>query len=628
MVEFHYENEMVDWLKESPDRASKYAIKYYKGLATHDTDEVKSMFTATEFSNNLWTYEMDDNAPKLFDVYFGPEPALRKEALSHPVQHLSTEECLTLRRERKIPIGPVQLKIDTHSYKLSAVERQLPGIVDGQNPARRKILMGAIKRFAGEASTKSLKVFQLGGYVASEVFYHHGDSSLNGSITYMAQSHVGARKFPYLIGVGQFGSRHGDEAGSARYIEVKISPILKAALPYSDLWFLSYVFEEGARAEPHYFIPVVPMSVLESYNIVSEGWNHMGYGRDVKSVLDVVEAYINGDAELHRVANNIHLGVTNEVRADIATLAKKWQLPVCSRNFIGDIREYKGEQYSFGKYRWEEKTRKVFISELPIGVNTMKYIETLSKPGKNNRPNPRDEYIESVENRSGIDNINIEIVIKPGALVTILEKFGDEVVDPLEDMLMLRTSLRPHLNYYSTYGSVLEFNNCYLSAILYWAPMRKDLYVARITRELIITQLRLMEEEQIIRYIGMSAELHLASVENDDAAAQILADRKFIPLYRAVIHRPEYISNDELYATATGSKATFDYILDLRERDLVQTAVSRRLANIEKLTIAKNYAAAQLAAKPVSCADIWREEIAEFINVMNRGISTNWKFKN
>lgn len=627
-VEFYYEEELIRWINENPSRTGEYRIKYYKGLATHDEDEVKRMFTVDAFKQSIYTYTMDDTAKRLFEVYFGIDPALRKKALISPVMHLSYDETHNLHKLRQIPVGRVQLDVDTKSYKNDAIKRQIAGGPDGQNSARRKILMGAMLRYSGESASKELKIFQLGGYVADKCFYHHGDASLNGTIVYLAQAYAGARKYPWLIGVGQFGSRHGDKAGSARYISVKLSPLVKVAFPPADRWHLQYVFEDGERAEPKYFIPVVPMAALESYKIVSEGWNHDSHGRDHDDVLSIVNAYILGDPGLTDAANRLAIeGPSISVMSDIEKLSTIWPLRASTRGFDGEVRSYRNEDYSFGLYVWNPEKRTVTITELPMGLSTAKYLETLVKPGRC-KSNPRDEFIESVNDRSSSDKVELEIILHADAFDKISENFGDAFIDPIEDAFMLRSSLRPHLNYYSADGAVLEFGECYLAAILYWAPLRRDLYNTRLTRDSIILELRLLEENAILRYITIASELELAKVENVEAASDILQSHGFPVLDTALIHRPEYTPNENLYQLATsGLNANYDYILDLKERDLVKKAAELRQKRVTLLNSDLGKVKDQLAEKPIAGASVWRAEIAEFNKVVSQGIATGWKFK-
>ena len=627
-LEFYYEEELTRWLVATPDWAAAYnPPKYYKGLATHDEDEIPRMFSPEAFRRSIYTYTMDDAAKKLFEVYFGATPALRKEVLVTPVAHLTYEEALELHRRRQIPVGRVQLDVDTKAYKNDAIKRQIPGAVDGLNPARRKILMGAMMRFGSEGAAKELKVFQLGGYVADKCFYHHGDASLNGTIVHLAQVFAGARRFPYLIGVGQFGSRHGDEAGSARYISVKLSPLTKAAFPPADRWHLPYVYEDGERAEPQYFVPVAPMAVLESYKIVSEGWNHDSHGRDLEATLAVVEDYIRGDPELHAAADRLRAEPAAAL-PEIARLAKLRQLPASTAGYDGEVRYYKGEAYSFGQYAWDEAARTVTVTELPMRVTTAKYLETLLKPGRGGKENPRAGFIEDIEDRSSSTKVELAIRLREGAFEQIAAGFGDASIDPVEDALMLRASLRPHLNYYSAQGGVLEFGECYLAAVLYWAPLRRALYETRLTREKIVTELRILEETEVLRYIGIAAELDLAHVRDDEVAAATLRGRGFPPLDRGLLHRPEHTPNAELAALVTGGPgADYDYLLNLRERDLVQAAAAKRQKALDGLRADLVRVSAQLAERPVAGASVWLDELAEFRRVVARGVSTGWKFK-
>jgi DNA gyrase/topoisomerase IV subunit B len=628
-VEFFYESELDVWLAEDPARIKEHNIKYFKGLAGHDEDEVARMFTAKAFAASIYTYTLDADTKRLFEVYFGAEAALRKEVLVTPVVPLAAAEAADLRRRREIPVGRVQLSVDTKLYKNDAIKRQISGGVDGLNPARRKILMAAAMRFKSEGLGKEVKIFQLGGFTADKLFYHHGDASLSATIIYLAQAFPGARKYPYLIGVGQFGNRHGDRAGSARYIAVKLSPLMRAAFPPADRWHLKYVFEDGERAEPQYFVPVAPMAALESYKIVSEGWNHDSHGRDFDTVLAVVDAYIRGDAALVTLAERLHAeGPTPAVVAALELAAAEWPLPASTRDFSGEVRGYRGHAHSFGAYAWAAETRTVVITELPMGVTTAKYLETLLKPGVNGRENPRATFIESVEDYSTTTSIELRVQLTEGAFERIGADFGDSMIDPIEDALMLRASLRPHLNYYSADGGVLEFGSCYLAAVLYWAPLRRDLYRERIERERIVAELRILEETETLRYISIEAELGVADIDDEALAERILREHGFPPLHRGLLHAPKYTPNADLRRLVTeGPDADFGYLLSLQQRELLKSAVAKREKALAGLRADLAGAEARLAEQPTPCASVWRAELAEFQAVVARGIATGWQFK-
>ncbi|CAN0494724.1 unnamed protein product, partial [Scytosiphon promiscuus] len=51
------------------------------------------------------------------------------------------------------------------------------------------------------------QVVQLAGYVSEHSAYHHGEVSLNGTITAMAQNYTGSNNLNLLTPGGQFGTR-------------------------------------------------------------------------------------------------------------------------------------------------------------------------------------------------------------------------------------------------------------------------------------------------------------------------------------------------------------------------------------------------------------------------------------
>jgi DNA topoisomerase II len=575
--EFYYESELDDYLSTNKKKTDR--IKYYKGLAAHNDSEVQDMFKLDNFVKNIYTYTIDDVTNELFNVYFGPDSNLRKKALVHPVKHLTLIESKELKRKQEIPIGKVQLDIDTKLYKNEAINRQLPHAIDGLNPARRKVLAASIIRFGQES--KEVKVFQLAGYVADKMLYHHGDMSLNKTIITMAQNFIGARKYPYLIGIGQFGNRHGTKAGSPRYISVKLNPIVNILFPPEDKWLLKYTFDEGVQAEPEYYVPILPMSVLESYQIVTEGWNHKTYGRNLKSVVDLVINMIN------------ETDYTDKIEFSNTSLT-----------IDGDIRQCEGVEYSFGKYVYYELENKIHITDLPIGIVTCNFIESVSK---------MDKFIEKIDDYSSTNEIDIHIYLKPDTINVILNKYGNAEIDSIEDCFKLRNSLKPNLNYYSCDKAVLEFKD-YKDTVKYWFPVRKELYKQRLIRKEILQRINIYKEESIVKYINMSNELDLSSKENIDEVSKLLDINGFIPINSGLLHSPGYTPNDVLESLIfdTGSGANYDYILDIKERELTKKSIKEKINNINTLRekYEKTYKYLQ---ESIPGSSLWLEEIQSFL---------------
>lgn len=590
--EFQYEQEYKEFISKNQ---IKGIIKYYKGLATHSSAEATNMFKSDNFTRNIYIYKHDDITSDRFNVYFGKNPNLRKKELGKPVKYLTVDEYHQLKTNQIIPIGRVQLDIDAKLYKLEAICRQLPHAIDGLNPARRKILMTSIIKFSKESAAS--KVYVLAGEVTSTMFYHHGDSSLNNTIITMAQSFKGARLYPYLIGVGQFGDRHGSAAGQPRYISVKLNPIVKLIFPPEDRWLLNFVFDEGKRAEPEYFVPVIPMAILESYQIVTEGWMHKSFYRTLESVLQVVEAYIKGDSLLIKTSEKLYK--TKDVSCIPDVLLDKYPLKT-----IDDARFYNDTEYSFGTYIYDREKNIIHIKDLPLGVITETYVKKLEKS----------IYIEKIEDNSSTDDIDIYVYLKPNVIDTIERLFGTEEIDPIEHCFNLKNSLKPNLNYYSCENTVLSFDNIYLADILYWAPIRRDLYKKRLIREEILLRWAMFREKEIIKYIQLSNEINISKIEDEKSAISILKDHGFKGLCSSVIDNPEYLSNEELENKITFSE-NFNYILNLMERELTKAAVQIREKRIKQLEDKYNIVCNYLEENPPG-ATLWLKEINNICNYL------------
>jgi len=607
-IEFYSENDFNKWMTN--DKIKQHTIKYYKGLSSHRTSEIKKMFDITAFNKSIYTYTLDDTAKALFNVYFGLDSKLRKDILISPVEYLTNDENLDYQQKMIIPVGRVQLDIDTKSYKLEAIRRQIPSPLDQLNPVRRKIIWGSILRLT--SAKMEIKVFQLSGFIADKMFYHHGEASLNKSIIQMAQSFLGGRKIPYLIGQGGFGNRHGNKPGSPRYISVCINNIVNSIFPTEDRYLLPYVYEEGHMAEPQYTIPVIPVSVLESYKIVSEGWNHRSYARDLDSVINIVKSYINGDNLLITLVKMMKSrGVTKEL---ISIIKSYDNIKPCITGYKGDIRLYRGNQISFGEYIYKKDKNKIVILDLPIGVQTNKYLKSIHSTLDKY---PRNQYIKSIEDRSSTNSVKIIVQLFDNVISKIEEEFGDDIIDPIEDLLNLKQSLKPNLNYYDNSG-ILEFKDSYLAIIIYWIPFRQQLYIDRINRQIILSKLKILEHQEILKYIDLcksNSDVKLCNMKDDEEAAIILSKNGFKSIDSSLIRNNKYVSNEELEKMISNNDGLkYDYILNLRERDLTEKAASMRIESTKKLEalISKNINL--IKETPTPCGSLWLKEIDEVVS--------------
>ncbi|ELA42466.1 uncharacterized protein VICG_00565 [Vittaforma corneae ATCC 50505] len=149
--------------------------------------------------------------------------------------------------------------------------RSIPSIMDGLKPGQRKVLFSCFKR-----NLKSeIKVAQLVGYVSEQSAYHHGEQSLCATIVNMAQDFVGSNNINLLLPIGSFGSRlqGGKDAASSRYIYTNLNPLTRLIFSEHDDPILNYLDEDNVRIEPEYYVPIIPMVLVNGADGIGTGWS-------------------------------------------------------------------------------------------------------------------------------------------------------------------------------------------------------------------------------------------------------------------------------------------------------------------------------------------------------------------
>ena len=602
--DFYSEEDFEKWFAgESPD---SWTIEYYKGLAAHQDAETIKMFN--EFEDHLFVHPWDPKTHEIMEVIYGKKTDPRKKELTKPLieaQHFP---------DRRIPISYHLLR-ETKAHQLKVIERKLASAVDGLIPVQRKIVTGA------RQNPEKMKVFQLAGRIADQMRYHHGDMSLNGAIIKLAQNFIGARNLPLVLPLGKFGSRSRGtaKAGSPRYIATKINKLLfDAIFPPEDTWLLPYTLEDGVQCEPNYYAPIVPMSILETQTTTGPGWNISSFARDFAKVLTNVRAMISSkkptpmptdiwippkyDIKGNLIPNKM------EVRMAKTSNASKTLDPMC-----------------FGYYEMDEKSNDtIYITELPLRTWTKPYVDSLNGTRKDKKGNeiPLKKYVKDAEADIS-KTVNIKVKLIPGGLASIQKEYGDEYTDPIEEYLELRTSLRPSLNMFGAHGKVEHFKN-YIEVMEYWFPIRKHYYELRLQRRLELLRLRILFLENLIRYWKLTEAAIIVVAKGDDEPTIIkqLEKNKLVKFNRPVLNEPKYTPVDKLREVILGLSANYNYILDLRQRDMLVSAQKSRKEELKKLK-------AQLASmEKMTWQKLWRDELNNLEKIVNDGIRTNWMFKN
>jgi DNA topoisomerase II len=171
--------------------------------------------------------------------------------------------------------------------------RSIPHIMDGFKPSQRKVLFACFKK----KLKAEIKVAQLAGYIGEHSAYHHGDMSLNGTIIGMAQSYVGSNNVNLLYPSGQFGTRRmgGKDHASARYIFTRLEKIARTIFHPDDDALLNYLNDDGLSVEPEYYMPVIPMVLVNGSDGIGTGYSSTIQNHDPREVIDNIKKMIKGE---------------------------------------------------------------------------------------------------------------------------------------------------------------------------------------------------------------------------------------------------------------------------------------------------------------------------------------------
>jgi DNA topoisomerase-2 len=597
VISFYTDDEYRKWATTTKS-ADKWTIKYYKGLATHNNKEAIHMFQ--HFSKSIITMTLDKEAHKSFDIYYGNNPNLRKKELVEPPMDVQVETP-DGKHVRSISCTS-HLKSHTKEFQLDNLKRKLPHVYDGLNPSRRKALCASIKKFMSNNS--EIKVFQLAGYIAEQMAYHHGSASLENTIINMCQMFVGANNIPLLLPMSQFGSRGmgGKNAGAPRYIKTKLNrDFVKAMYPSEDTPVLVHTKDEGEYNEPEYYVPVMPMAILESLELPATGWKYEGYARDwtvvYTRVVQCIVKYISGN-------------VLRDIRvSDIEPM------PFWKGRWTGEVREVSGHEWSVGDYTYDEHSNTVTVTELPFQVWNENYVTKMSaKP-----------LINKVTDKSTINNIVIVIELKDGALSSMDSKHGknNPEFDVIEDYCCLKEKMGSHLNYMKD-GTAYPCDD-YRTAFVAWFIERFNTYVKRYARLRTLTHLRIEYLKAVTRFVAEHTKYKFSEIDENTAEMQMLA-AGYPRFNKTLLDSPGLTHVGDLAslimdtsgdAKSADMSINYNYLFNIGPRQRMTTARKRR---------AKALADSEAILKKVSARNVvstsWLCELATVNSMVEKAASS------
>lgn len=622
VTEFFTDDDFKQWQQlDTSHNDTNYHIEYFKGLAGHDDEAITHMFS--RFLTNVFTFLPDENTEPSLEMMFGHCTNARKLWLQTPIVMPTATELAQRRQLHKSSVTTL-VHCEGKEHHLSNLVQKLPSAIDGMNESGRKILNGSIKAFSvytERPDKDKMRLNVLMGHIFATEHYQHGDGSLLDSICGKALICVGGVQLPQLLPCSMFGTRRlgGDgDAGQARYIYAKINQRLVSKIYNpADYEVLEFIESDGEIAEPKYFVPVLPMQILEHIHMPATGWKIKVWARDALGVINTIKYLIN----------------TYTSTADILTKPIPQQQPH-TRGFVGEFREIRGTLACFGNYIYDEQTRVCTITEIPIGSWTEKFARSLDKKATFtlNSGIVIKMFDGLAVDRSGTDSVRIEVTIAERDKATgidpvdIINQFADGFTDGFEKYFNIYEYVDDQLNMIAVNGSVIEFKN-YEDSLRYWFIERVRVYELRITRQRILLELEIDINKQILTYITSGTNIKDLS---EPEAIELFKQNNYKMFAKSMLsgkHKGRFINTNSLVEMITQPPhASYDYLIATSDRDRLAPSIARLRILIAKLEAELHALNKSSTGGTFVGSAAFIDELGQIEQVIKDGYATNWKF--
>jgi DNA topoisomerase-2 len=480
VIEFYNMSDYERWSETDAAKNGSWKIKYYKGLGTSNDQEAKEYFK----NMKKITYTYDKDADEVIDLAFNKKRADdRKDWLANYDKD-NVLDYKNLDVDFKTFVDK-----DLIHFSNRDLQRSINHICDGLKESTRKIMFACFKR---RLYTNEIKVAQLSGYVSEVSAYHHGEASLQQAIVGMAQIYVGTNNINLLSPNGQFGSRcqGGQDASSARYIFTLLSKLTKLIFKEEDNNILNYQDDDGQQIEPEFYIPVIPMVLVNGGIGIGTGYstnipqfNPTEIIGACKYICEAIKlADLNGDTE--EGMGDIY---------DTIDIIEIEQMIPYYLGFNGTIQKNeKSESNTYiskGVYRWID-SETVEITELPIGTWTEDYKEFLETMITNGLHN-----LKYIENHYTSKNVKFVLHFNGNVRDTLEDKF--------EQSFKMSSSKNMSINnihLFNKNGAIKKYDST-TEIIKEWAKIRILKYLERKAYQIKILEKDFLVLSAKIRFI-------------------------------------------------------------------------------------------------------------------------------
>jgi DNA topoisomerase-2 len=227
--------------------------------------------------------------------------------------------------------------------------RKIGSVIDGFKNSSRKVIHTVLDK---NINTE-IKVDALASITSGYTLYLHGSMNLNGVIVNLAQDFTGKNNIPLIQAEGNFGNRQIREASAPRYISTLKQRFLNTIINPKDNAVLEEQNFEGELIEPKYFLPIIPLLLINGSDGVSTGFAQSILPRNPLEIKDYLVSKLKDKPF-------------------------KGKLIPYYKGFRGTTEQLEPGRFVF-KGTVEIKRNKVLITELPVGYDLKGYIKILEK---------------------------------------------------------------------------------------------------------------------------------------------------------------------------------------------------------------------------------------------------------
>ena len=452
---FYNEGEYNLWKQEN--NVTGWNVKYYKGLGTSTGKEFKEYFANKKI---VYFNHEENTSDNIIDMIFNKK---RSEERKSWLTNYDRNSYLDTNSNNVSHTDFINKEL-IH-FSIYDCERSIPNLMDGLKTSLRKILYSAFKKNL----TTEIKVAQFSGYVSEHSGYHHGEASLNGAIVGMAQDYVGSNNINLLMPNGQFGTRlqGGKDSASERYIFTQLNQVTRYIYRKEDDPVLEYLEDDGYPVEPRYYVPIVPMILVNGGKGIGTGFSTDILSYNIDTLIDILKS------KLTSTENN------NEINPFY-------------KNFEGSCEKIDDKKYIVKGVYEKITDKKIKITELPIGYWTddfKQHIENLIEGDKNKKQKP---FIKDYNDMSTDTVVDFEIILNESIDETS-NKDSNNMYNNFEKIMKLYSTLSTnnmHLfnneEKLTKYSDVREIIDSYFPVRLEYYQKRKDYQISFLEKEMIL----------------------------------------------------------------------------------------------------------------------------------------------